>query len=35
MVSGNRGSYELYKFRIERCAHAIAQLLRARGYIRG
>ena len=35
VVSGNRGSYELFKFRIERGAHAIAQLLHARGYLRG
>ena len=34
-VSGTRGSYELFKFRIERGAHAIAQLLHARGYLRG
>lgn len=35
VVSGNRGSYELFKFRIERGAHAVAQLLHARGYLRG
>lgn len=34
-VSGTRGSYELFKFRIERGAHALAQLLHARGYLRG
>jgi hypothetical protein len=35
MVSGTRGSYELFKFRIERGAQAIARLLHARGYLRG
>jgi hypothetical protein len=34
-VTGTRGSYELFKFRIERGAQAIAHLLHARGYIRG
>lgn len=35
VVSGTRGSYELFKFRIERGAQAIAQLLHERGYLRG
>jgi predicted regulator of Ras-like GTPase activity (Roadblock/LC7/MglB family) len=35
VVTGTRGSYELFKFRIERGAQAIARLLHARGYIRG
>ncbi len=35
IVTGTRGSYELFKFRIERGAQAIARLLHARGYIRG
>lgn len=35
VVTGTRGSYELFKFRIERGAQAIARLLYARGYIRG
>ena len=35
VVSGTRGSYELFKFRIERGAQAIARLLHARGYLRG
>ncbi|MEO6096020.1 MAG: hypothetical protein ABIW76_10130 [Fibrobacteria bacterium] len=35
MVSGTRGSYELFKFRIERGAQAVARLLHARGYLRG
>ena len=35
VVTGTRGSYELFKFRIERGALAIARLLHARGYLRG
>jgi hypothetical protein len=35
VVTGTRGSYELFKFRIERGAQAIARLLHARGYLRG
>jgi predicted regulator of Ras-like GTPase activity (Roadblock/LC7/MglB family) len=35
VVSGTRGSYELFKFRIERGAQAVAQLLHERGYLRG
>jgi hypothetical protein len=35
VVAGTRGSYELFKFRIERGAQAIARLLHARGYLRG
>lgn len=35
VVTGARGSYELFKFRIERGAQAIAQLLHERGYLRG
>ena len=35
VVTGARGSYELFKFRIERGAKAIAQLLHERGYLRG
>ena len=35
VVTGARGSYELFKFRIERGAQAIARLLHARGYLRG
>lgn len=35
VVAGTRGSYELFKFRIERGAQAIAQLLHERGYLRG
>ena len=35
VVTGARGSYELFKFRIERGAQAIALLLHARGYLRG
>lgn len=34
VVTGTRGSYELFKFRIERGAQAIARLLHERGYIR-
>ncbi len=34
VVTGTRGSYDLFKFRIERGAQAIAQLLHERGYIR-
>ncbi|HLP40626.1 MAG TPA: hypothetical protein VK465_03890 [Fibrobacteria bacterium] len=35
MVAGTRGSYELFKFRIERGAHAVTRLLLERGYLRG
>jgi predicted regulator of Ras-like GTPase activity (Roadblock/LC7/MglB family) len=35
VVSGTRGSYELFKFRIERGAQAVSQLLHERGYLRG
>jgi predicted regulator of Ras-like GTPase activity (Roadblock/LC7/MglB family) len=35
VVTGTRGSYELFKFRIERGAQAVAQLLHERGYLRG
>lgn len=35
VVAGTRGSYELFKFRIERGAQAVAQLLHERGYLRG
>jgi hypothetical protein len=35
VVSGTRGSYELFKFRIERGAQAVARLLHERGYLRG
>jgi hypothetical protein len=35
MVTGTRGSYELFKFRIERGAQAVAHLLHERGYLRG
>jgi predicted regulator of Ras-like GTPase activity (Roadblock/LC7/MglB family) len=35
VVSGTRGSYELFKFRIERGAQAVAQLLHERGFLRG
>lgn len=35
VVSGTRGSYELFKFRIERGAQAVAHLLHERGYMRG
>lgn len=35
VVTGTRGSYELFKFRIERGAQAVAQLLHDRGYLRG
>ncbi len=34
VVTGTRGSYDLFKFRIERGAQAIAQLLYERGYLR-
>ena len=34
VVTGTRGSYELFKFRIERGAQAISRLLREHGYIR-
>lgn len=34
VVTGTRGSYELFKFRIERGALAIVRLLHERGYIR-
>jgi predicted regulator of Ras-like GTPase activity (Roadblock/LC7/MglB family) len=34
VVTGTRGSYELFKFRIERGAQAISRLLHERGYIR-
>lgn len=35
VVAGTRGSYELFKFRIERGAQAVARLLLERGYLRG
>jgi predicted regulator of Ras-like GTPase activity (Roadblock/LC7/MglB family) len=34
VVAGTRGSYDLFKFRIDRGALAIARLLHERGYIR-
>lgn len=34
VVTGTMGSYELFKFRIERGAQAISRLLHERGYIR-
>ncbi len=34
VVTGTRGSYDLFKFRIERGAQALARLLHERGYIR-
>lgn len=34
VVTGTMGSYELFKFRIERGAQAISRLLHQRGYIR-
>ena len=34
VVTGTRGSYELFKFRIERGSLAIVRLLHERGYIR-
>jgi hypothetical protein len=35
VVSGTQGSFELFKFRIERGAQALVQLLHERGYLRG
>ncbi len=35
VVAGTRGSHELFKFRIERGAQAIIQLLHERGHLRG
>ncbi len=35
MISGTKGSYDLFKFRIERGAQAIVQLLHAQSYLRG
>jgi hypothetical protein len=34
VVSGARGSYDLFKYRVERVAHALADLLRSRGFFR-
>ena len=34
VISGSRGSYELFKYRVERGAQAIGGLLRDRGYFR-
>ena len=34
VVSGARGSYDLFKYRVERVAQALADLLRDRGYFR-
>lgn len=35
VVTGTRGSYELFRVRIDRGAQAISHLLHQRGYIRG
>ena len=35
LISGTKGSYDLFKFRIERGAQAIVQLLHAQSYLRG
>jgi len=35
VVSGVRGSYDLYKHRVERGVQALGDLLRKRGYLRG
>ncbi len=35
VVSGVRGSYDLYKHRVERGVQALGALLRERGYLRG
>ncbi len=35
MIAGTKGSYELFKLRIERGAQAVAQLLQAKGYAKG
>lgn len=35
VVTGAKGSFELFKFRIDRGAEAVARLLQARGYLRG
>ncbi len=34
VVSGTRGSYDLFKYRVERGAQAVGGLLRGRGYFR-
>lgn len=34
VVSGARGSYDLFKYRVERGAQALGGLLRGRGYLR-
>ena len=34
VISGARGSYDLFKYRVERGAQAVGGLLRARGYFR-
>lgn len=35
VVSGTRGSFDLFKFRIERGAQAVVRLLQDHGYLRG